>query len=159
MLLKADEGWDNSAMAAALSIGISTVWRTRKWCVEEGIEVALRDRPRPGQRPKLDGKQEAHLIAVACTKAPEGHARWTLRLLAGKVVELGFTETYSHEAVRRALKKALRHLRLFTQADGRQPAEVLGWRPLPEGGRGGKHPPVLGQLRYGVLTRPEVSQL
>jgi hypothetical protein len=88
-----------------LSIGVSTVWRTRRGCVEGGVDHALRERPRPGQRPKLDGKQEAHLIAVACSNPPEGHARWTLRLLAGKVVELGFTEAYSHEAVRKLLKK------------------------------------------------------
>jgi transposase len=105
VLLKADEGCTDGAIAAALSIGVSTVWRIRKRCVEEGVDAALRDRPRPGQRPKLDGKQEAHMIAVACTSPPEGHGRWTLRLLAGKVVELGFTETYSHEAVRRVLKK------------------------------------------------------
>lgn len=104
-LLKADEGWTDGVIAAALSIGVSTVWRTRKRCVEEGVDSALRDRPRPGQRPKLDGKQEAHLIAVACSKPPEGHARWTLRLLAGKVVELQFAEAYSHEAVRKLLKK------------------------------------------------------
>lgn len=105
VLLKGDEGWDDGSIASALSIGVSTVWRTRKRCVEEGVDGALHDRPRPGQRPKLDGKQEAYLIAMACTTPPEGHARWTLRLLAGKVVELRFAETYSHEAVRRVLKK------------------------------------------------------
>lgn len=105
VLLKADEGWDDSAIGEALDIGVSTVWRIRKRYVEEGLAQALRERPRPGPRPKLDGKQEAHLIAVACSTPPEGHARWTLRLLAGKVVELGFAEEYSHEAVRRVLKK------------------------------------------------------
>lgn len=107
VLLKADEGWDDSAIAEALDIGVSTVWRTRKRYVEEGVDSALRERPRPGARPKLDGKQEAHLIAVACSTPPEGHARWTLRLLAGKVVELGFATEYSHEAVRRVLKKTI----------------------------------------------------
>lgn len=105
VLLKADEGWGDGAVAKALEIGASTVWRTRKRYVEEGLDQALRERPRPGSRPKLDGKQEAHLIAVACSTAPEGHARWTLRLLAGRVVELGFAEAYSYEAVRRVLKK------------------------------------------------------
>lgn len=105
VLLKADEGWEDEAIAEALEVGLSTVWRTRKRYVEEGIDRALRERPRPGARAKLDGKQEAHLIAVACSTAPEGHARWTLRLLAGKVVELGFAEAYSYEAVRRVLKK------------------------------------------------------
>jgi len=105
VLLKADEGWGDGAVAKALAIGASTVWRTRKRYVEEGLDQALREHPRPGSRPKLDGKQEAHLIAVACSTAPEGHARWTLRLLAGRVVELGFAEAYSYEAVRRILKK------------------------------------------------------
>lgn len=105
VLRKADEGWEDGAIAEALEIGVSTVWRTRKRYVEEGLDSALRERPRPGPRPKLDGKQEAHLIAVACSRAPDGHARWTLRLLADKVVELGFTEEYSYEAVRRVLKK------------------------------------------------------
>lgn len=107
VLLKADAGWDDGAIAEALDIGVSTVWRARKRYVEEGLEHALRERPRPGARPKLDGKQEAHLIAVACSQAPEGHARWTLRLLAGKVVELGLAEEYSYEAVRRVLKKTI----------------------------------------------------
>lgn len=105
VLLKAEEGWDDSSIAKALSIGISTVWRTRKRCVEEGVDAALRERFRPGQRPKLDGRQEAYLIALACTTPPEGHARWTLRLLAGKVVELQFAQTCSHETVRQVLKK------------------------------------------------------
>lgn len=105
VLLKANDGWDDGAIAEALDVGISTVGRTRKRYVEEGLEHALRERRRPGARPKLDGKQEAHLIALACSQAPDGRARWTLRLLAGKVVELGFTETYSYEAVRRVLKK------------------------------------------------------
>lgn len=105
VLLKADEGWDDGAIAEALDIGVSTVWRTRKRYVEEGLDNALHERPRPGAHPKLDGKQEAHLIAVACSTPPEGHARWTLRLLAGKVVELGLAEEYSYEAVRRVLKK------------------------------------------------------
>jgi hypothetical protein len=56
--------------------------------------AALNERPRPGARPQLDGKQEAHVIALACSQAPEGRAHWTLRLLAGKVVELGFAESF-----------------------------------------------------------------
>lgn len=105
VLLKANEGWHDCAIAEALDLGVSTVWRTRKRYVEEGLEHALHERPRPGARPKLDGKQEAHLIAVACSTPPEGHDHWTLRLLAGKVVHLGFAKGYSREAVRRVLKK------------------------------------------------------
>ena len=72
---------------------------------EEGLEAALKDKPRPGRQRKLSGKQEAYLIAAACTDPPEGRARWTLRLLAGKVVELGFAESICHETVRQILKK------------------------------------------------------
>jgi transposase len=105
VLVKADEGWSDGQIAAALDLGVTTVWRTRKRFVEEGLDRALHERPRLGHRPKLDGKGEAHLIAVACSKPPEGHARWTLRLLADRVVELGLTEAYSRESVRRVLKK------------------------------------------------------
>lgn len=105
VLVKADEGWSDPQIAEALDIGETTVWRTRKRFVEEGLDRALHELPRPGHRAKLDGKGEAHLIALACSQAPEGRARWTLRLLAGKVVELGLTEAYSRESVRRVLKK------------------------------------------------------
>jgi hypothetical protein len=67
--------------------------------------AALNERPRPGARPKLAGKQEAHVIALACSKAPEGRTHWTLRLRAGKVVELGCAESCAREAVRRVRKK------------------------------------------------------
>jgi transposase len=105
VLLKADERCSDPEIASALGIGLATVFRTRRRFVEEGLEQALRERPRPGGRRKLDGRQEAHLIAVACTTPPAGHARWTLRLLAGKVVELGFATSISHETVRSMLKK------------------------------------------------------
>ena len=70
-----------------------------------GIEQALYDRPRPGAKPKLDGEVEAHLIALACSEAPEGHAQWTLRLLAERLVELEYVESISHTAVAKKLKK------------------------------------------------------
>ena len=79
--------------------------RVRQRFVEGGLERALNDRPRPGQRRKLDGKQEAHLVAVACSSAPEGHTRWTLRLLADQVVKLEFTDSICRETVRQVLKK------------------------------------------------------
>ncbi len=104
ILLKAYEGLTDLEIAAALNTGEATVERTRKRFVEEGL-AALNERPRPGARTKLKGKHEAHIIALACTKAPEGHSHWTLRLLADKVVELGFAESFSREAVRRMLKK------------------------------------------------------
>ena len=104
-LLKADEGLSDEEVAQALHLGSATVGRVRKRFVEEGLESALNERPRPGQRIKLNGKQQAHLIAVACSHPPQGHARWTLRLLAGKVVELGWALSISPETVRQVLKK------------------------------------------------------
>ena len=104
-LLKADEGLRDREIADVLLINAATVARARKRYVEEGLEAAINDRPRPGRERKLDGKQEAHLIAFACSAAPEGHAHWTLQLLAGKVVELEFAESISLETVRQILKK------------------------------------------------------
>ena len=105
VLLKADAGWSLGQIASALDICPATVCLVKRRFVEEGMEQALEERPRPGQPPKLDAKGEAHLIALACSKAPDGHEHWTLRLLAGKVVELGLATSLSHEAVRRRLKK------------------------------------------------------
>ena len=105
VLLKADEGRSDSEVAAALDVGVATVHRIRQRCVEEGLEAALRDRPRPGAAPKFDTKQHAHVIALACTTPPGGRTRWTLRLLADRVVELGLAERCSYETIRRALKK------------------------------------------------------
>jgi transposase len=105
ILCKADEGLTDQQVAEALMVGPSTVSRVRQRFVEGGLERALNDRPRPGQRRKLDGKQEAHLVAVACSSAPEGHSRWTLRLLADQVVKLEFTDSICRETVRQILKK------------------------------------------------------
>lgn len=105
ILLKADDGMLNQDIMSALDVSETMVYRARQRFVEEGLEAALRDKPRPGQKPKLDDKQCAHLIAIACSNAPEGHDHWTLRLLADKVVELGFAEKFSHEGVRGVLKK------------------------------------------------------
>ncbi len=108
-LLKADAGWKDQRIAEALDISLATVQRIRQRFVEEGLDVALGARsrkPRP-YRQRLDGKQEAQLIALACSKAPEGHTRWTLRLLAGKLVELDVVESVSYQTVRRVLKKRL----------------------------------------------------
>jgi transposase len=105
ILLKANEGLTEQQVAQALDVGTATVARVRQRFVEEGLECALKERPRPGQRPKLTGRQEAHLIAVACSSPPEGPAHWTLGLLAGTVVELGFANSISPETVRKLLKK------------------------------------------------------
>ena len=104
ILLKAAEGAEDSALAAALAGGRATVERTRQRFVEEGL-AALEERPRPGQQPKLDAQAQARLIAEACSLAPEGRQRWTLHLLADRVVALGLAPSYSYESVRRVLKK------------------------------------------------------
>lgn len=104
ILLKADEGLSDDEIAEEVGTSIPTVERTRRRFVEENLG-ALTERPRPGQRPKLDAKGAAHLIAVACSKAPGERKRWTLRLLADKAVELGLCQALSHETVRCLLKK------------------------------------------------------
>jgi transposase len=104
ILLKAAEGWQDSAIAAALAVGSATVERLRQRFVEEGL-AALEERPRPGTQPKLDAKAEARLSAETCSAAPEGRQRWTLHLLADRVVALGLAPSYSYESVRRVLKK------------------------------------------------------
>ena len=104
LLLAAEERRDED-IASALHIGVSTVERTRRRCVEEGLEASLRERPRPGARPKLSPKQQAFVVALACTKAPQGRARWTLQLLAERVVELQIVPDISDEAIRRLLKR------------------------------------------------------
>jgi transposase len=104
ILLKAAAGVEDSAIAAALSVGRATVERTRRRFVEAGLG-ALEERPRPGTWPKLDAKAQARLIAEACSAAPKGDQRWTLQLLADRVVALGLAAAYSSESVRRVLKK------------------------------------------------------
>ena len=105
ILLKAEEGLTDQQIMAALNVSRPCVERTRKRFVADGIERALNEDPRPGQKRKLDGRAEATLIATACSEAPDGHEHWTLRLLAGKLVQLGVVDTISHETVRRTLKK------------------------------------------------------
>ena len=101
----ADEGRTDEQIAAALHGGLSTVARTRQRCVEEGLDAALADRPRPGAAPKLSPKQQAFTVALACTRPPEGRLRWTMQLLADRLVELEVIPAISDEAIRRLLKK------------------------------------------------------
>lgn len=111
ILLKADEyrkgrAWKDEKISEAFEIRIGTVERIRKRFVEEGIEAALNGKsPNREKFRKFDGDKEAKLIAVACTKAPEGRNRWTLNLLADKMVELNIFETISKETIRTTLKK------------------------------------------------------
>ena len=105
ILLHADAGATDDVIAHALHIGTATVERTRKRFVEEGLEAALTERPRPGGRRKLEGKPEAFLIALACSAPPDERPCWTMQLLADKLVELALVESISDETVRRTLKK------------------------------------------------------
>lgn len=111
ILLKADcsdgqAGWSDQAISEALEVSLSTIARVRQRFVEEGVEAALHRRPQQNHRPRaLDGGQEAHLIALACGEPPQGRARWTLRLLADRMVELAYGERVSHETIRQVLKK------------------------------------------------------
>ena len=110
MLLKADAdgaAWSDEEIAAAFSVHTRTVAGIRERFVEQGLEAALNRKPqeRPSQQPLFDGEAEAHIIALRCSEPPPGHARWTLRLLADKVVELEIVASTSHETVRRTLKK------------------------------------------------------
>ena len=115
ILLKSDDGWAAPQVAEALDVALGTVYRIKQRFAGEGLERALRDRRQANRHRKLDDRGEAHpvsstgqaLVALACSPAPEGHERWTLRLLAGKVVELGLASSMSHEGVRKRLKKTL----------------------------------------------------
>jgi transposase len=105
ILLKADEGMTDPQIMAALNTSRPTVERIRKRFVTGGLEKALNEDPRPGQKRKLDGRAEAKLIAISCSNPPAGHDHWALRLLADRLVELGMVESISHECVRQMLKK------------------------------------------------------
>ena len=92
-------------IADAMLASIGTVSNIKRRYLAGGLEQGLYDRPRPGAKPKINGEVEAHLIALVCSNPPEGRERWTLRLLADKLVELELVETISHVAVGDALKK------------------------------------------------------
>jgi transposase len=110
ILLKADasEGGPcltDDQISEAVEVSLSTIERVRKKFVEDGIKAALSRRTGSGSRNiKIDGEKEAYLVALVCGKQPEGRARWTLRLLANKMVELEYVDTVSHETVRKVLK-------------------------------------------------------
>ncbi len=112
ILLNCDEGpfqerrQTNQAIADVLPVSINKIDRVKRRFVEQGLEAALdkRSSERPERR-KADGNFEAHLIALSCSKPPKGHVRWTLRLLAERMVELEYVDSISHETVRQVLKK------------------------------------------------------
>ena len=106
-LLKADlpTGWNDADIAEAFGLSVRTVERLRQRFVEEGLEAALKPPTVPRLPRKIDGTVEAHLVALACSDPPQGRQRWTLRLLADKLVELDLVASISREGVRQALKK------------------------------------------------------
>ena len=95
---------DEQVAAAALT-SVMTTRRVRWRFLQEGLEAALEEKPRPGRPPKITGEIEAQLTMLACSQPPEGHAHWSLRLLADQLVELGYLESISHTAVADRLKK------------------------------------------------------
>jgi len=110
ILLKADSGpdgenWTDERIAEALETCVQTVERVRKNLVEGGMEAALNRKPQANRFRKMDGDVEAHLIATACASPPDGRPRWTLRLLADRLVELDLVDSVSQETVRKTLKK------------------------------------------------------
>jgi transposase len=111
ILLKADQapggpGWVDEAIAEAVEVSQPTVFRVRRQYVEQGVDAALNRRPPTRQyERKLSGEQEARLVALSCSAPPDGQARWSLRLLADKLVELEIVEAVSYQTVRRVLKK------------------------------------------------------
>lgn len=105
ILLLVAEGLTDAAIAAVLQTNHSTVERTRQKYQAGGLDVALTERPRPGREPKLDGRQEAFLIALACSAPPEGRTCWTMQLLADQMVTLQQVDAISDETIRLRLKK------------------------------------------------------
>jgi transposase len=110
MLLKADEdgpSWTDEIIAKAFSVHVTTVKNVRERLVETGLEAALdrRKQDHPSRQTKLDGATEARLIALRCGEAPEGYARWTLRLLADHAVQMNIVDAISYETIRQVLKK------------------------------------------------------
>lgn len=111
ILLKADEregreAWTDEAISVALDVSISTIERVRERFVMEGLAAALERKPAQREyKRKLDGEQEAHLVALVCSPPPEDRGRWTLKLLAQKMVELAYVESIAPETIRQTLKK------------------------------------------------------
>lgn len=147
VLLKADASpgqprWTDEQIRDAYGVSLATIGRVRRAFVDEGLAAALTGRRRPAPRPrKMDGEQEAHLVALMCGPVPEGHSRWTVRLLADKFVELAGSVDISRETVRRVLKKN-RVEAVATEGVVHPPGGKRRLR-LPHGGRARRvHPTV-----------------
>lgn len=105
ILLKLDAGWSTAQVAEAYAVHPNTVTNLRTRYLAGGLDAVLHDRRQVRRRAALTGAQQAHLIAIACSPVPDGHDHWTLRLLAGKAVELGFVEHIAIETIRALLKR------------------------------------------------------
>ena len=106
ILLKTDEGWSAPKVAQALDVAQGTVFNVKRRFAEGGLDGVLKDRVQAHRYRKMDDRAEAHLIALACSPAPEGHEHWNLRLLADRMVELGVVESLSYETVRRGRRNS-----------------------------------------------------
>jgi transposase len=105
VLLKCDEGWSNDRIAEAFKISDQTIRNVRQRYGEGGVGAVLTDKRQAHRRQALSDEQAAHLVAITCSKVPDGHDHWTVRMLAGKAVELGYVRRISPETVRQLLKK------------------------------------------------------
>lgn len=105
ILLLADKGKTDEEISDALGVCLATIFNIRRRFHRRGLEQAIQEAPRSGQPPKFNGKSMAKITAMACSKPPEGHARWSLRLLADSIIELDIVETISYNSVRNILKK------------------------------------------------------
>ena len=140
ILLKADADWSVVRIADALDVAPVPVCRIKKRFLDEGLQGAIEERQRPGRSPKLDEKSEARLIALACSAAPDGHDHWTLRLLAGRAVESGMVDSFSHEGTRKRSKKR-------TQAVAEQGVVHPRGERGVRGSNGGRARPVPSRLQ------------
>jgi transposase len=105
LLLKSADGWSTSALVAAFDVCEATVTNVRRRFAQGGLEAVLHDKAQQHRRSALSGLQTAHLIAIACSPAPDGHDHWTVRLLAQKAVELGFVASIAPTTIHELLKK------------------------------------------------------
>ncbi len=107
VLLLADEakGKTDEEISDALGVCLTTIFNIRRRYHQGGLERAIQEAPRSGQPPKFNGKSMAKITAIACSKPPEGHARWSLRLLADHIIELDIVESISHQSIKNILKK------------------------------------------------------
>jgi transposase len=105
ILLLADEGMKDTRIIEALNVARNTVRQVRSRYIQKGLEAALNEQPRSGAPKKFSGRQKAKITAIACSEPPEGRSRWTLRLIADKIVELEITDSISYKTVERILKK------------------------------------------------------